>query len=136
MTRAYLLPTDQVSRVLEAGGPLVELGFTAETLKDMIFAVVEVDGRIVAYWVVWKAVHVEPLWVTPAHRKQPAVIRGIVEAMQDAVALTGETTAFCVIERENAEVVAQYATRLGFLPAPGSLYYLVPTPAEVPEEAG
>lgn len=124
--RHLLLPTDQAARALEAGGPLAALGATAETLKSMIVAAVEVDGVIVAYWVVWRALHVEPLWVTEAYRKHPAVIKGIVEAMQDAVALTGEPSAFCVIEPENAAVVGQYATRLGFLPAEGSLYYLVP----------
>lgn len=130
MIRAYLLPTDQASRALEAGGPLADLGATNETLAKMIVAVVEVDGRIVAYWVIWKALHVEPLWVEEAYRKHPAVIKGIVEAMQEGVVLTGEPSAFCVIEQENAEVVAQYATRLGFVPAPGSLYYLVPVPQE------
>lgn len=134
MIRHFTLPPDQVTRALAAGGPLQDLPIDPEKLKDMSLAVVEVDGEIVAYWVVWYALHVEPLWIQPAYRKHPAVVRGIVEAMQAIVEQSGELAAFCVIEQEHLQTVAGYATRLGFHPAPGLLYYLVLQPAPEPVE--
>ena len=134
MTRHYTLGPEEVARALEAGGPLKDLSADPEKLKDMSLAVVEVDGAIVAYWVVWYALHVEPLWVVEAERKNPAVIKGIVQEMQRIVEATGEPAAFCVIEEENLAVVAPYANRLGFTEAPGKLFYVVvepPVPLEV-----
>lgn len=132
MIRGYTLGPEEIDRVLEAGGPLVEMQADPQRLKDMSIAVVEADGQIVAYWVVWYALHCEPLWVKEEYRKSPAVIRGIVQQMEVIVEATGEPAAFCVIEQHNAEVVAQYAVRLGFHepPTPGSLYYIVVQPVE------
>lgn len=131
---AYTLAPDQVHRALEAGGPLQEMQVEPERMKEMSVAVVEVDGKIVAYWVIWYALHVEPLWITPEYRKHPAVVGGLVRQMQQVVEETLEPAAFCVIEAENLEAVAPYADRLGFQQAPGKLYYLVLQP--VPEPVG
>lgn len=122
------LAPEEAHRAIEAGGPLQDLAVQADRLTDMRIAVVEVDGRIVAYWVVWYALHVEPLWVHDDWRRHPGVIAGIVDQMQEVVEGTGESSAFCVIEAENAETVAGYAHRLGFFDAPGKLYYLVLQP--------
>lgn len=124
-------PAD-AQRAIDAGGPLKDLQASPDRLKDMRIAVVEVDGQIVAYWVIWYALHVEPLWVHDDWRKHPGVIAGIVDEMQTVVESTGEGAAFCVIEAENAEVVAGYAHRLGFFDAPGKLYYLVLQPDREP----
>lgn len=126
--RHYTLPPEEVLRVREAGGPLVDLQMPEDKLREMSIAAVEVDGQIVAYWAVWYGLHVEPLWVQADQRKNPAVIKGIVLQMQAIVAATGEPAAFAVIDDATAEVVAQYATRLGFHPAPSKLYYLVLEP--------
>lgn len=131
--RTYTLPPADTARAIAAGGPLADLAADPERLADMRIAVVEVDGQIVAYWVVWYALHVEPLWVTEPYRKHPAVIKGIVGEMQRIVEQTGEPAAFCVIEPENLAVVAPYATRLGFVDAPGKLYYVVAQPPVGPE---
>lgn len=124
------LPPDDAHLAIEAGGPLQELQVQADKLREMSIAVVEVDGVIVAYWVVWYALHVEPLWVHPDHRKSPGVISGIVAEMQRIVEATAEPAAFCVIESQNLAEIGGYATRLGFLEAPGRLFYLVLQPAE------
>jgi len=128
--RRFTLSPDQVARVQEAGGPLADAD--PEKLKDMSIAVVEVDGRIVAYWVVFYALHVEPLWIAEDHRKSPGVVGGIVQQMQTIVEATSEPAAFCLIEEANAAVVAPYADRLGFHEAPGRVYYLVLQPAPEP----
>lgn len=134
MTRTFLLPPDQLSRVFEAGGPLVEMGATADRLQSMRIAVVEVDGRIVAYWVAWYGLHVEPLWVHPDHRHSPAVGGGLLETMAELVRSTGEPAAYCSIEDANLPLIQSMADRVGFHRAPGSLYYLVVPPA--PPEKG
>lgn len=131
MIRHFTAGPDDIPRVIEqAGGPLRELAADPERLKDMSIACVEVDGQIVAYWVVWYALHVEPLWVTEEQRKHPAVIKGIVTEMQRIVEGTGEPAAFCVIEEANLQHVAPYADRLGFQAAPGTLFYVVVQPQE------
>lgn len=130
--KAYTLAPDQVHRALEAGGPLLEMQVDPARMKDMSVAVVEVDGQIVAYWVIWYALHVEPLWIQEAWRKHPGVVGGIVKQMQSVVEETMEPSAFCVIEEENLDRVAPYADRLGFLQAPAKLYYLVLQPAPEP----
>ena len=133
-TRAFVLPPEQVQRAIDAGGPLLDLQVDPAKLAEMQVAVVEVDGAIVAYWVVWRAVHVEPLWIAEAHRKSPSVIGGIVGAMRHLVKESGDPAAFCVIEQEHFEVVSDYAARLGFHEAPGRLYYFVVEPGPAPVE--
>lgn len=127
------LPPAESQRAIDAGGPLQDLKLDATKLADMAIAVVEDDGAIVAYWVVWYALHLEPLWVRDDHRKSPAVIRQIVQQVQEIVVATDAPAAFCIVEDVDAgEVVAQYADRLGFMKAPGTLYYVVvqaPPPA-------
>lgn len=129
------LAPDEIQKAIDAGGPLADLQASPERMAEMAVAVVEVDGAVVAYWVCWYALHVEPLWIHPDWRKHPAVVGGIVGEMQKNAEATGEPAAFCVIEAENLLVVAPYAKRLGFYEAPGTLYYLMlQQPAEAPAE--
>lgn len=114
--------------ITEAGGPLADLQAEPDRMDGMSLACVEVDGQIVAYWLVCYALHVEPLWVAEAFRKNPPVIKGIVAEMQRIVEGTGEPAAFCVIDQENLDHVAPYANRLGFHEAPGKLFYAVVNP--------
>ena len=88
--RAYTLAPDQGHRALEAGGPLLEMQVDPERMRDMSVAVVEVDGTIVAYWVIWYALHVEPLWIQPEYRRHPGGVGGLVRQMQQVVEETGE----------------------------------------------
>lgn len=128
MIQHSTLPPDQFYRLRDAGGPLADVD--PEKLKEMSIAVVEVDGLIVAYWVVFYALHVEPLWIAEAFRRSPSVVGGIVREMQTIVEATQEPAAFCVIDAgDAAPLVASYADRLGFHEAPGKLYYLVIQPA-------
>lgn len=132
MIRRRTLAPGEAQKAIDAGGPLQELQIQAEKLTDMAIAVVETaepaslpDWRIVAYWVTWYALHLEPLWIHADYRKNPAVVGGIVDQMREIAEQTGEGSAFCVIEAENLELVTGYATRLGFLEAPGKLFYVM-----------
>lgn len=132
MTRTHVLTGSDTLRALEAGGPLVDLQVDPARLAEMSVAAVEVDDRIVAYWVLWKALHLEPLWIAPDHRHSPSVVSGLIGALQQAAEASGEPAGFAVIEEPNLSVIAPYAERLGFLEAPGKLYYLVLAPPVPP----
>lgn len=125
ITRRTLAP-EESQKAIDAGGPLQDLQLDATRLAEMSIAVVEDDGVIVAYWVVWYAMHLEPLWVREDHRSSPAVIKNIMRQVQEIVVASDAPSAFCVVEDVAAgEAVAQYADRLGFQKAPGQLYYVV-----------
>lgn len=125
MIRSYLLTGEATARAFEAGGPLVDLKVDPAKLADMQIAAVEVNGQIVAYWVLWKALHLEPLWITEEFRQHPAVALNLIQTMEEAALATGEPAGFAVIEQENLATVGQYAERIGFQRAPGLLYYLL-----------
>jgi hypothetical protein len=135
ITRRTLAP-DESQKAIDAGGPLQDLQLDATKLAEMSIAVVEDDGEIIAYWVVWYALHLEPLWVREDHRTSPVVIKQIVQQVQEIVIATEMPAAFCVVEDvEAGETVARYADRLGFMRAPGTLYYVVvQAPAPTPEK--
>jgi hypothetical protein len=120
------LAPDESQKAIDAGGPLHDLQLDATRLAEMSIAVVEEDGVILAYWVVWYALHMEPLWVHPDHRQRPAVIKHIMRQAQEIVIASEAPAAFCIVEDvEAGEVVAGYADRLGFMRAPGALFYVV-----------
>lgn len=119
------LEPEEVEKALAAGGPLSDQVLNPDQMREMSIAVVEVDGQIVAYWVVWYALHLEPLWIHPSWRKHPAVCGGIVQAMEAIVEASGEPAGFAIIEQENLETLAPLAQRLGFHEAPGKLFYVV-----------
>ena len=128
--RARTLDPDETQKAIDAGGPLAEMQVRADRLKEMSIAVVEVDDQIVAYWVVWYALHTEPLWIHEDYRKSPGVVGGLVGELQRIVEATGEPSAFAVIGEENLAQLGAAAARLGFYEAPGKLFYLVLEPAQ------
>lgn len=132
--RRRVLPPEELARAVVAGGPLTDLGADPERLKSMAVAVVEVDEVIVAYWVCWYALHLEPLWIREDYRKHPGVATGLIDQVREVVDASHEPAAFAVIEGENLEAVGAYAARLGFQEAPGKLYYLVLAPVAEPEK--
>lgn len=131
MLQTYVLPPDQLHRLQGIGGPLADIQADPQRLGQMSVVVAEVDGQIVGYWIAWYGLHLEPLWIDPAHRSA-AVGRGLLERMSEVVAGTGEVAAFSVIEEENLSILGEQVSRLGFLPAPGRLYYVVLGPALEP----
>ena len=122
MTRVLMLPPEEIERVREAGGPLADLPDLSGLKAEKTVVAVEVDGRIVAYWVAFYALHLDPLWVAEAHRTNPAVNRGLLEAMGTVVARTGEPVAFAILAGDAPHL--PQAERLGFAPVPGNLYYV------------
>jgi hypothetical protein len=126
----FILDPDQIERIREAGGPLAEAPDLSKFAQEAIIPVVEVEGRITAYWPVWKAVHAEPLWVAEGCRHNTAVIRGILQGVETALRAMGDPVAFAVIGQEDLDTSGVYAKRLGFDRVPGDLYYVVIGPEE------
>jgi hypothetical protein len=90
------------------------------------------DGshKIVAYWLVFDAVHVEPLWIHPDHRKKPGFARRLWKGVQDVLVATGVPIAFaCIADNDAAENLPQ-ALRLGFKKIPGSLFFIEVRPED------
>ena len=133
MIRHFVLPPEEIERVQEAGGPLADLP-ERSGLRDMTVVVAEVDGRIVAYWVLWYALHAEPLWIAEDHRGDPGVARGLVDLTLETARATGEPAAYAQIEPDNLPTVGAMAARAGFAPAPGTTFYLLLQPAPEPVE--
>lgn len=128
MIRAYLLPLDQIERLREAGGPLVEADLSQLALEAL--PVIEVDGRIVAYWPMFYALHLEPLWIAESQRRIPGVATRLLDLMTEALHAIGKPVAFAVIDPTTP--VLKMAERLGFDRVPGDLYYVtVPAPPPV-----
>lgn len=126
--RCFMLPMEEIERIREAGGPLAECDLTH--MARAIVAAVEVDGKVVAYWPVWKAVHAEPLWVHPDARNNPAVIRGILDQVELAMDEMGDPVIFAIIEDAEMLTSGAYAKRLGYQQVPGSLFMLFRQPKE------
>lgn len=97
-----------------------------------VVAVEADDGRIVACWPIWVAVHLEPLWIAETQRGNPAVARSLVEGMRAQLQAEGITTAFAVIGYADVVTHAPMAGRLGFQRMPGDLFFLT---LEEPEES-
>lgn len=125
--RRLLLPLDQRERLREAGGPLAEVDLSRLEAEQL--PVVEVDGRIVAYWPCFYALHLEPLWIAEDHRQHPAVVRHLLEAMQEALQIIGESVSFAIIDPSTDTLAL--AERLQFARVPGDLYYVM-LPAREP----
>jgi hypothetical protein len=129
--RGFQLPMDQLERIKEAGGPLAEVD--TSNMHRASIAAVEVDGKLVAYWPVWRAIHAEPLWVSEEWRHSPAVIRALLRELETALdplmAETGEHIAFAIIGDADILRSGRYAMRLGFERVPGDLFFLIRQPA-------
>ena len=125
-----ILGRNEIERVREAGGPLAEVPDLSR-LTEATIVVVEDAGRIVAYWPIFYALHLEPLWITEDHRKSPSVVKGLLEAVGVVVEASEEPVSFAIIDPDLAESSLPLAERLGFARVPGDLYYVM-TPAAEP----
>jgi hypothetical protein len=121
--KLLILRGTDTERAAEAGGPLAEQPGILEQLKAGVVAAVALDGKIVAYWPIWVAVHAEPLWVAPEHRS-PQVIRGVIQALQQALAEEQVPSAFAIIGHADQAVSLPPALKLGFERVQGDLYYV------------
>lgn len=115
------LPPEEWAKVAHLE-PFASQGLPAPEHSRIIVA--EQEGTIVAYWGAFSAIHVEPLWVHPDHRRRPGLVRrlwsGVVSTLQSA----GVRTAFACIADVDAAQNVPLALRQGFQRIPGDLYFV------------
>ena len=112
------LPNPEHSRIIvaELGGP---------------------GGELVAYWGIFTAVHVEPLWIHPDHRRRPGLIRRLWLTVRQTLLDSGVLTAFAAIADRDAAQNIPLAMRIGFDRFAGDLYFVQlqpPVPTDLTPE--
>lgn len=123
--KPIILTGADLDRIKEAGGELAEFpgSFGEQWGERGCCPAIEVDGKVVAYWGVFWAVHAEPMYVAPEHRN-PGVIRALIGLLEATLAEMKVDLACAVIEQEQVDTAGRYAQRLGFKQVDGSLFYL------------
>jgi hypothetical protein len=116
------LPSGEFPR-LASVEPFDKLGFPKPETSRVVVGE-DAAGRVVAYWCVFAAIHVEPVWIAPEHRSRPGLIRRLWEQVRSVLGASGEKIAFCNIFDEGLPVKEAMAARLGFQKLPGSLYFI------------
>lgn len=81
-------------------------------------------GKLCAYWVVFDAVHVEPLWIAPEHRNRPQVARGLWDGVREILSQTGAPMAFACIGDADLPGNEVLVRKLGFSRVPGQLFFV------------
>lgn len=124
--------TGYTSRVLPAPEweRLIGLTFAEHGLPDpdlTTVVVVEQGDRIVGVWVAMTAVHLEGLWVDPAHQGTTVAGR-LLRQMREFLQTHGITISFTIIADPQVMVLAHKA---GFTRYPGDLWVLQLPPQEM-----
>lgn len=102
--------------------PFASQGLPAPEHSRIIVA--EQEGTIVAYWGLFSAIHVEPLWIHPDHRKRPGLVRRLWLAVVETLRGAGVRTAFACIADVDAAQNVPLALRHGFVRIQGDLYFV------------
>lgn len=84
--------------------------------------VVERDGEIAGYWMVYDAPHAEPLWLREDVRGRYDVVKPLLEAMVALLQECGVTFTFAIIGDQDLAMNVPLAERIGFTKIPGQLY--------------
>lgn len=85
--------------------------------------------EIVAYWVVFEAVHVEPFWIRDDYRKRVGVLRRLWTSVLNILRDSSIPFAFAVVKDDMLPTNGDMASRLGFKEMDGKLFYLIPDKA-------
>jgi hypothetical protein len=93
---------------------------TAEQWRIIIS---ERGEEIVGFCCIFAGAHLEPWYVAPSHRRNPAVARGLLRESKQLLDDLGIESVFATVSDALPEQQA-IVERLGFTPAPGRLYVL------------
>lgn len=115
------LPPEEWAKVSHLE-PFASQGLPAPEHSRIIVA--EQEGTIVAYWGAFSAVHLEPLWVHPDHRKRAGLVRRLWNEVVATVRDAGVRTAFACIADVDAAQNVPLALRHGFQRVQGDLYFV------------
>jgi hypothetical protein len=82
------------------------------------------SARVVAYWMVFDAVHVEPLWIADEERGNPGIARPLWEGIRRILDQIEAPMAFAIVGDGGLAQNLPMMVRLGFKPLQGNLFYL------------
>jgi hypothetical protein len=124
--RTRILEGDDLWLLADVPGPFEgQRDVIAQLGNAQVVAVEDpTTGQILGYWPIWVAVHLEPLWVQPAARRNPAVIKALVMGMRAQLAAERITTAFATIAHVDLTANLPMAARMGFERVPGDLFFV------------
>ena len=83
--------------------------------------VVEEDGRIMGYWCVITAVHLEPVWIDPKYRGNPSMVRKLWRGVRNVLLDNDVEMAVLVLMRDNP--ASHVIKRMGFQPVNADLMW-------------
>ena len=88
------------------------------------------DGKIIGFWFLHAALHVEPFGLDPDHRS-PALAKKMWDGIRSMMEQSSARVAYGIIADEDL-VTAGMARRLGFQRVPAGLYWVSTEPIEKP----
>jgi len=86
------------------------------------FVVAIVNNEIIAYWSIFLAVHVEPMWIKEEHRSRVGLIRRLWNGVLEVLDSFKVLNAFATIKYADVLQSLPAALRLGFKRYYGDLY--------------
>lgn len=113
------LPADEYSRFANVP-PFDKIGLPDPSTSWVLIGE-DPQKKIVLYWFVYAALHVEPLWIAEEYQTRPRLILRAWQEVKGFIAKTSAKMAFAML-RDPA--LAAMAVRLGFERAPWELYYV------------
>ncbi len=116
-----LLPKEEYERIADFPGPLRELQGVPDPVHTRL-VVVEDEGKVVGYWMLFDTVHAEPLWLDPTIRHQPKVALELLQQISDELHVAGAQTIFAVIGEPERAVMEPLARKVGLVPIAGTLF--------------
>lgn len=96
-------------------------GTTLDPDESFIVVVEAPDGTVLACWAAFNAVHVEGVWVHPAHRRQGGVARALLDAMTQALRARDIREVITNAEDAAIEAIIQ---KLGGILLPGTCWLI------------
>ena len=84
----------------------------------------EQEGTIVAYWGIFTAIHIEPLWIHPDYRSRAGLVRRLWTEVTATLQAANVRTAFACIADVDAAKNVPLALRHGFTRIQGDLYFV------------
>lgn len=110
---------------LASRSPFAEMGLATYN-RDRVRVMGAIRGRtVVAVWMLYDAVHAEPLWVAEEERQNPAVLRPLWEGVRRILVDSGCPVAYAIVGDGGLPGSIPQAIRLGFQPTKGNLFYLL-----------
>ena len=120
-TAVRLLPPEEFHRIASFPGPLHALQGVPDPEHTRVI-VAEQGDQIVGYWVLFNAVHAEPLWLDPIVRHKPKIAQDLLAAVLSELQSAGAQSVFAIIGDPELDTIGPMAERVGLVPLPGTLY--------------